>query len=525
MRFAILFALTAVWLSPVLAQTTLVRGNVMDPASLDPHRLNTVYEANIAQDLFEGLIVPGAAGQPVPGLAETWTVSADGLIWTFTLRPGLAWSDGAPLTSADVVGSLRRLMDPATASQYPYLLYGIANAQAVNTGQVPVESLSVSAPDDQTVVITLSNPVPYLPELLSNAFAAVVPLHVIAEHGNGWTAPDVIVSNGAYILEDWRPQDRVVLARNDTFHAADSVAVERIVYLPTEDQASALAMFRAGELDTSMEFPTARTAWLLENLPDETKITPALATYYFTFNTTRPPLDDVRVRRALSLAIDRATLANRVLRAGETPSTGLVPPQTADYASPAPPLLEPAEARRQARALLAEAGYGPDNPLRLSLSLSSAEDRRRAASAIAAMWQPLGVELALDNTEGRVLFARLRTGDFDIGYSAWVADVNDAGNFLAILSSSAVNSNYARYDSAAYDGLLTRAAATSDAATRARLLAEAERVLLADAPIAPLYISVHKNLVARHVGGWQANARDVHPSRYLFLTGPRVSPN
>ncbi len=531
MRATFFFAALALWLSPALsialAQTTLVqseliRGNVMDPASLDPHRLNTVYESNIAQDLFEGLIAPDATGAPAPGLAESWTVSPDGLTWTFMLRSGLVWSDGRPITSDDVVGSLRRLMDPATASQFPYLLYGLANAQAVNTGEAPVESLGVSAPDERTVVLTLANPVPYLPELLSNAFASVVPLHVIAVHGSGWTAPEVIVSNGAYVLEDWRPQDRVVLARNPAFHAADTVAVERIVYLPTEDQTSALAMFRAGELDTSMEFPTARTEWLRQNLPEETKISPALATYYFSFNTQRPALSDPRVRRALSLAIDRATLANRVLRAGETPSTGLVPPQIANYTSPAPPLLEPAEAQRQARALLVEAGYGPDNPLRLSLSLSSAEDRRRAAAAIAAMWQPLGVELSLDNTEGRVLFARLRTGDFDIGYSAWVADVNDAANFLAILGGNAVNSNYARYDNPVYDDLLAQAAATPDAAGRAALLAEAERVLLADAPIAPLYTPVNKNLVARHVGGWQANARDVHLSRYLYLTGSRV---
>jgi len=233
----------------------------------------------------------------------------------------------------------------------------------------------------------------------------------------------------------------------------------------------------------------------------------------------------VRVRRALSISIDRATLANRVLRSGESPTMGLVPPQVVNYEPPAPPLPDPAGARAEARQLLAEAGYGPDNPLRLSLSLSSAEDRRRAGAAVAAMWQPLGVELSLANTEGRVLFSRLRSGDFDIGYSAWVGDVGDAANFLAILGSNAVNSNYARYNSSVYDDLLARAVAEADIATRAELLAEAESVLLADAPIAPLYTSVNKHLVARHVGGWQANARDVHPSRYLSVTGLRAQPN
>jgi len=277
-RAALTFFAVLQWLTPAAAQTELVRGNVMDPASLDPHRLNTVYEANIAQDLFEGLVAPGAGGGPVPGVAESWDVSADGLTWTFSLRPGLVWSDGKPLTANDVVASFRRFMDPATASQFPYLLYGIANAQQVDAGAAPVDSLGVAAPDEQIVVISLVNPLPNLPELLSNAFASVVPLHVISEHGNGWTAPEVIVSNGAYVLAEWRPQDRVVIERNASFHAVTRVAVDRIVYLPTEDQTSALAMFRAGELDTSMEFPTARTEWLRENLPDETKITPALAT-------------------------------------------------------------------------------------------------------------------------------------------------------------------------------------------------------------------------------------------------------
>jgi len=508
-------AATALWLTPAIAQSELVRGNVMDPASLDPQRMNTLYESNIALDLFEGLTTPDANGDPVPGVAHSWTVSDDGLTWTFTLRENLVWSDGEALTAEDVVQSFRRLMNPATASQFPYLLYGVKNAEAVNTGSAPVDTLGVSAPDERTVVIALGDPVPNLAELLSNAFGAIVPVHVIEQHGRTWTAPDTIVSNGAYILSDWRPQDRVVLTRNPAFHAADSVAVERIVYLPTEDQTAALARFRSGELDTSIDFPTARTDWLRENLPAETKVTPALATFYLTFNTQRSGLSDARVRRALSLAIDRATLANRVLRAGERAAVGFVPPGTSSYRSPAGDVPDAAVARAEAAALLAEAGYGPDNPLRVSLSLSSAEDRRRVAAAIAAMWQPLGVALTIDNTQGRVLFARLRTGDFDIGYAAWVADVNDAGNFLAILHSQAVNSNYARYANPDYDALLDRAAATADAADRAGLLAEAEAVMLADAPVAPLYTGVSKHLVAARVSGWRANLRDVHLSRYL----------
>lgn len=497
--------------------TTLTRGNHQDPASLDPHRITTVYENNIVLDLFEGLTAPDAAGLPGGGVAEAWEVSDNGLTWTFTLRDNLMWSDGVPLTAEDVVYSFRRLMDPGTASQYPYLLYALANGGPVNRGEVPPDQLGVTASSPNTVVLTLETPVPYLPELLSNGFASIVPRHVIAEHGGAWTQPGVMVSNGPFVLTDWRPQNRVDLTRNARFHQAESVALDTVVYLPTEDQSAALARFRAGGLDTSMEFPTARTLWLRENLPEETRVAEYLITFYLSFNTEVPALADVRVRQALSLAIDRQLIAERVLRSGERPAQTFVPPSTAGYESPDVATLTPGQRRTRAQALLTEAGYGPDKPLRLTYSLSSAEDRRRVAAAIAAMWKPLGVEVTINNTEGKVLFARLRTGDFEIGYAGWAADVNDAANFLAILQSTATTSNYARYRNPAYDALLAQAADTVDRDARAALLTEAEALMLRDAPIAPLVHGVSKNLVATHVRGWIDNAKDIHPSRFLSI--------
>ncbi|MBT5241208.1 MAG: peptide ABC transporter substrate-binding protein [Rhodospirillaceae bacterium] len=499
------------------AQSVLTRGNHQDPTSLDPHRILSVYENNIVMDLFEGLTVPDASGVPVPGVAQSWVVSDDGLTWTFAIRDDLRWSDGVSLTVEDVVYSFRRLMDPATASQYPGLFYGISNGAAVNRGEAALDTLGVVALGEDAVVITLKSPVPYLLELLSNGFAAIVPAHSIKEHGDRWAAPQNMVSNGAFLLEDFRPQDRVVLVANEEFHDADSVTLDRVIYLPTEDQSAALARFRSGGLDTNLEFPTARTPWLRENLAEETRIAEYLITFYLSFNTTHPVLADVRVRRALSLAIDRDTIANRVLRSGERPARSLVPPAIAGYTPPARHDLDTPMPERiaEARLLLKEAGYGPNNPLKLTYSLSSAEDRRRVAAAIAAMWKRLGVEVIINNTEGKVLFSRLRTGDFEIGYSAWAADVNDAGNFLAILHSRSSNSNYARYRNAEYDQLLDRAAYTPDPEARASVLAEAEALMLSDAPIAPLFHGVSKNLVGSHVAGWVDNPRDVHLSRYL----------
>lgn len=516
-RFTAAFSAFFVWAFAAQAESVLVRGNHQDPASLDPHRMSTVYESNIVLDLFEGLTAPDATGAPTPGVAQTWSVSEDGLTWTFTLWPDLKWSDGAPLSSDDVVFSFRRLVTPATASQYPYLFYAVKNAAAVNRGEVTPDLLGVSAPDVRTVVLQLESPVPFLPELLSNAFAAIVPAHTIEAHGDGWAAPGVMVSNGAFSLEDFKPQNRVDLIRNPYFRDAQSVALEAIVYLPTEDQSAAVARFRAGGLDTNLEFPTARTPWLLENLPDETRIAEYLITFYLSFNTESPALSDARVRRALSLAIDRETIASRVLRSGEKPAYTLVPPSVAGYTPPDVLDSRKIKADRiaEAKSLLADAGYGPEKRLSLSYSLSSAEDRRRVAAAISAMWRPLGVDVSLNNTEGKVLFARLRTGDFQIGYAGWAADVNDAGNFLAILDSRAKNSNYARYNNVAYDALLDRAAQTIDPSERASVLAEAEALMLSESPIAPLFHGVSKNLVGRHVRGWIDNPRDVHLSRYV----------
>lgn len=519
MQFFCVLATAIVFSFSAQAQSELLRGNHQDPASLDPHRISTVYEHNIVLDLFEGLATPDAAGNPVPGVAESWSVSDDGLTWTFVLRPNLKWSGGTPLTAQDVVYSFQRLMNPATASQYPYLFYAIKNAAAVNRGEAALETLGVSSMTDGMIIIELEAPVPFFPELLANGYAAVVPSHIIESVGDGWAAPGVMVSNGAFVLEDYRPQDRVVLTRNTRFRDADAVSLDRVVYLPTEDQSAALARFRAGGLDTNLEFPTARTPWLLENIPDETRIADYLVTFYLSFNTQSPALSDSRVRRALSLSIDRDTIANRVLRSGERPAHTLVPPSISGYTPPSIPesQLTMSERVDEARSLLAAAGYGPDQRLSLTYSLSSAEDRKRVAAAIAAMWRPLGVDVALNNTEGKVLFARLRAGDFDIGYAAWAADVNDAANFLGILHSQAENSNYARFNNQTYDALLDRAAAMTDLGARAAVLAEAEALMLAETPIAPLYTGVSKNLVGRHVRGWVDNPTDVHLSRFLAV--------
>lgn len=502
------------------AQSVLRRGNRYEPASLDPHLVQTQYESAVVYDLFEGLATRGPDGQPVPAVAESWHVSPDGKRWTFKLRDGLTWSDGAPLTADDVVFTFRRLLDPGTAGQYAQLMYVVTGAEAVNSGQQPIETLGVTAPDPRSVVMDLVNPAPFLVELLANAFASIVPRHAIAAAGDDWAAPGKMVGNGAFTLTEWQPQSQIVIERNPRFHDADGVKLDRVIYAPTADLTSAVSRFRAGELDMQFEFPSAQTEFLRRELPAETRIGPSLLTYYLAVNGENPKFVDPRVRRALSLAIDRETLVGRVLKSGESAAHSFVAPGTAGYAPPdAPDAKLSAEARlAEAKRLLSDAGYGPDRPLKVVYSHSANEDIRRTAVAIAAMWKRAGIETELLNREGKVHFAALKSGDFEVGFVGWTADYNDAATFLYVLRSESVNSNYARYRNPAFDRLMAAADREADAVQRIALMREAEAVALTDQAIVPLYHGVTKNLVAARVSGFSPNPVDFYPSRYLSIT-------
>jgi len=421
------------------------------------------------------------------------------------------------------VFSFRRLLTPATAAQYAQLMYILENGREVNTGKAAPDKLGVQATDKTTVVLKLVSPAPYLPELLANPFAAIVPRHAIEKFGPEWVKPGVMVSNGAYALKVWNPQDRIEIVRNPKFHDAAKVHLAKVTYSPTENLNSGLSRFRAGELDTQLEFPISQLETLREDIPTQVKLAPSLLTYYLALNNANPKLKDIRVRRALALSIDRDVLTSRITKAGETPAYTFVPPSIANYhawahvdaAVTAPQRLD------SAKKLLAQAGYGPGNPLKISYSFSSTEDLKRIGVAIAAMWKRIGVETELLNREGRVHFASLKSGDYEAGFVGWAADFNDPSTFLYILQSSSVNSNYSRYNNPNFDALMVRAAQETNAGLRAIVLQQAEKTALADQPIIPLYYAVTRNLVAPHVTGWQPNALDFNLSRYLSIAAQR----
>ena len=516
---ASLLAIRAACAAELLNEATLHRGNRYDPATLDPQKVNTTYEFAIITDLFEGLVAYDALGQPIPGLASSWTISPDGKRYTFTLRPNLVWSDGAPLTAEDVVFTFRRLMDPKTTAIFAPLLYVVANAHAVNTGAAALDTLGVTAPNATTVVMELAAPAPYLTQLLASAYSSIVPRHLILQRGDTWTQPGIMVSSGAFVLEAWRPQSGVVLAHNPHFYDAAEIKLARVAYIPTEDVNSGVARFRAGELDMQLDVPASQIDQLVAEMPAQTRLTPTLLTYYLALNTTQPKLSDKRVRRALSLAIDRDILTDKVLRSGEGAAFSFVPPVVVGYKPAALDFAATASDERlaEAKRLLGEAGYGSAKPLRITYSHSSNLDLRRIAVIIAGMWKRIGVETTLLNTEGKVHFANLREGNFEVAFVGWAADFNDASSFLYVLDSGTTRSNYSRYHNPIFDGLLARVATLENAEARAEVLHDAEALAMADQPIIPLYFGVSKNLISQRVVGWRANAIDVHPSRYLSL--------
>ena len=474
---------------------TLVRLADSDARGLDSQKVADLASLRVAGDQFEGLMRHGADGAPMMGLAEERRCTPDALICRYRLRSGLRFSDGTPIEAAHFVRALARLRDPATAAPTAGLFDAIARIRAT---------------DPRTVEVRLHRPA-HLDDLLAHPALAALPFHRIAVAGDRWTSDRPLVTSGAYRLREWRLGDRLVLERNPRWiHGAAPFA--RLEWRPAEDMLAMLRRFRGGLADTTSEIPPTRLAWARRNLPGAVHVAPYAGTYYFAFNTRRPPFDDVRVRRALSLAVNRDWIAHRLLGTGEAPATGLIPPALGGR-NPDP--LGQGD-RLRIRRLLAAAGYGPDRPLRFTIRINSGGDHRRVAVALAAMWKPYGVEAAILNSEAQLHFAALRNGDFDLARSGWIADVPDPGAFLSVHSTASPGGNYSGYADSVYDRLVARARAGDAAA-----LAQAERRIAQDVPVLPLYFYVSRSLVAPDLAGWQDNPMNLHPSSLLERKVPR----
>jgi oligopeptide transport system substrate-binding protein len=493
---------------PARAETVLRMANGGEPETLDPHKGAATYEFHILCNLFEGLVVQDPKGNIAPGVAESWSLSDDGLSYRFTLRANAKWSNGEAVTAGDFVYSLRRMEDPKINSRYAEVLYPIKNALEVNTGKLDVATLGVTALDPRTVEITLKAPTPYLLHLLTHQTAMPVNERNVARFGEEWVKPGNMVSNGAYVLDDVKPNAHIRIVKNSNYWNAGNVAIDSVVFDPSEDSAAVLRRYRAGELDIIYGgLPNDQLAWLRQNMPKELHVAPFASNRYYVFNTTKPPLNDVRVRQALSMGINREVLVEKITLAGELPAYGFVPDGIANYTSQKASWAKMSQADRDATAikLMTEAGYGPRKPLSIKLAYITSENNKRIMVAIAAMWKKLGVNVELVNTEFKVHFANLRQGDFEVGWAGWDADYNDAQNFLFQFETSTKQLNLSKFSNADYDRLMAEASVTSDQKKRAQSIQQAETILLREMPVLPLFFSVSKNLVSTKVKGWEEN--------------------
>ena len=505
-----------------VAEMVLNVGNGPEPESLDTHKSSGISEANIQNDLWEGLVALDAKGQPIPGAAESWTVSDDGKTYTFKLRADGKWSDGTPVTAGDFVFAWQRLLDPKTASPYAYAIDQVVGAKEIREGAKPADSLGAKAVDDRTLEVKLVGPTPYFLGILTHHSTFPLSRANLEKYGDSYIKPGNMVTNGAYMLAEAVPQSHVKVVKNPNFHDAANVKIDTVRYFVTEDVDAELQRYQAGELDYTYTLPGQQIPTLKQKTPDQVRIAPYIGTYYYTVNLEHEPWkSQPDLRRALSLAIDRDLLVNKITQGGELPAYTFVPPGMSNFAAWTPKDASESQADRdtEAKALFAKAGYGPDKPLAVEITYNTSEGHKKIAVAIGAMWkQKLGVETSLTNVEWKTLQSALRQRDYkDVARTSWIGDFDDPTNFLDLFRSTSGGQNYPGYANPAYDKLMDDAALETDLAKRGQILAQAEQAMLADQPIIPIYVYTSKRMLSPVVKGWQDNVLDTHLSRWLSV--------
>jgi oligopeptide transport system substrate-binding protein len=500
------------------------RCNDADPETLDAHKTSVVSEANILRDVSEGLLIHSAEGKVVAGVAGSWAQSPDGRTYTFKLRDNAKWSNGDPVKAQDFVFSLRRIMAPETGAKYATVLYPILNAERINKKAegARLDDLGVKALDDHTLEIRLERPTPYFLELLTHQTGLPVHPASVEKYGNDFTKPANWVSNGAYVLKEWVPGSHIELAKNPNFHAAASVKIDVVRYYPCSDLAAAARRFLAGEVQSTSDIPADQVKSLKQRLGSQVSISPYLGTYYLAVNTTKPPFNDVRVRQALSMSIDREFISEQIWSETMLPAYSFVPPGISNYGEPAYlPYkgLSPIEREEKAKALLKAAGYGPGlKPLKVEIRYNTTDNNRATAVAIGNMWKDIGVETTYLNTDGKTHFAHLRDGgDFDVARAGWIGDYSDPQNFLFLLESQNKGFNYARYANPEFDALMKKAAEELDLEKRAKLLHDAEAIMMRDVPFVPVLYYSNRNLISSKLEGFIPNLRGANATRFMSL--------
>lgn len=491
---------------------TLYRAIDEDPPDLDPHIVTGIAESKILSALFDPLVrLDSETLRPAPALAERWEISDDGLVYIFHLRANAHWSNGDPLTAQDCVDTWRRILTPTLAADYAGQFYCIKGAEAFNKSTGDFSAVGLAAPDALTLRVTLAHPMPYFLGLLDQNNWS--PLHVrsIAAHGdpyrrgNPWTRPQNMVTSGPFVLKEWVAGQHILLEKSPTYWNAARIRLHAIDYFPMDNADTQERAFRAGQLHVTDQIPLSKVSVYRERQPQLLRTDPYLNTFYLRFNTRHAPLDDPRVRLALSLAIDRQALTQRILRSGQQPAATFVPPGLPDYRAPARPLSDLPTARR----LLAEAGYPAGRGLpAIEILVPTKGTGPIIGEAVQEFWRrDLGLDARVLQQEQKVIYAERRAGNYQILLSDWLGDYFDATTFLDLLLSDSGN-NHTGWTNSQYDTALAQAALTLAAPARAKILQQAEALMLETAPIAPLYYNTHPYLIDPVVRGWHPTPLD-----------------
>ncbi len=500
----------------------LIINNGAEVPDLDPHTVTGVPEFHVMDALFAGLVDQDPDNREIlPALAERWTISEDRQTYTFHLRSGLKWSDGVPLTASDFVRSYERTLNPLLAGDYAYLFLILEEAAAYNAGtETDFGTVGVSALDDRTLQIRLAHPVPYFLSLLTYPCWRPLPMHVVEAHdgvrrrGARWTREGNLVSSGPFVMTRWEPNRVLVVERNKSYWDAETVRLKAIHFFPVESLDTEERMFRSGQLHITNTVPLTKLQGYREQPNSPLRIDPQLGTYFYRFNVTRPPFDDARVRRALSLAIDREAIVQRITQADQAVAGSFSPPGAGGFE----PAVRVDFDLDEARKLLAEAGYpgGVGFPV-VEILYNTSESHRTIAEALQQMWKVgLGIDLQLYNQEWKVFLDTLDNKDYALARSGWVAVYDDANQFLEIFTSGNPN-NRTGWSSMAYDELHAASLREGDPTKRLAILQQLDTMLMEDAVVAPIYHYTNSYLIDPRVRGWNPGPLDKRRYKYVYL--------
>lgn len=499
-------------------QSILNRGLVGDPESLEHHNFSSDQAAEVLRDTGEGLISIAADGDLKPGVAESWTISDDGLSYRFKIRKNSFWSNGTRLTAHDFVATYRNLVDPTRAAINANAIVAVKNAKEIIAGDADINSLGVRAIDNETLIIQLESPTAYFLQLLTHP--SLFPVFLRSGAG-GSSSPTAVVGNGAYVIEDWTKGSEISLRKNLKYWDAKKVYFEIVRYHIVEE-GTEFNRYRAGELDITGTVDSNVFSIAKRDYPDELKVAPKLGIYYYGFNLNNPLFaDNVNLRRALSLAIDRSVLVAKITGRGEEPAFSWVPPGTYNFEPQvvAELTLGKQERESKAREYFSEAGYGPANALRFQLRYNKSDVQERIALAVSAMWwDVLGARVELVSEEFQVLLSNIREKEItDIFRLSWTGNYNDPQTFLELFESDH-SQNLTGYSNQEFDELIRASRTEVDSAKRRSILEDAESIALDDYPAIPIYFYVSKHLVRKRIKGWSPNVLDIHLSQHLWAS-------